>query len=171
MSLLKRSHFKCPSCECQCHLETQVQNEKGMDSESLLNRHYSEIHTNQGKDAKFRTDFTDPDIKKVKTNMKETSIKNSLQSSQVNTKSTKVCNDIEDNENEEARCKAKKEFSCQNCARKRVDHHHTISGRGKPCMKFVWNKHMLKDMDKILHSDWLLYISHGFIGQCSILVF
>ena len=41
--------------------------------------------------------------------------------------------------------------------------------RTDPCWKFVWNFHMLKDVCTLLHSDWLLYVIHGFIGQSSIL--
>lgn len=70
------------------------------------------------------------------------------------------------NSKEEFRIKRGK--SCNECAKKRVLRHYTVSGRGKPCMKFVWNKHMLKDVEKVLHSDWILHITHGYIGQCSI---
>ena len=41
--------------------------------------------------------------------------------------------------------------------------------RTEPSWKFVWNFHMLNDVRSLLHSDWLLYIIHGFIGQSSIL--
>ncbi|XP_044255636.1 polyphosphoinositide phosphatase isoform X2 [Tribolium madens] len=40
--------------------------------------------------------------------------------------------------------------------------------RSKPRLKFVWNTHLLTPE---LHPDWLLYITHGFIGQSNINVF
>lgn len=43
--------------------------------------------------------------------------------------------------------------------------------RPKPNRKFVWNSHLLSKVEKVLHSDWLLYITHGFIGQSNMSVF
>ncbi|GIZ01751.1 polyphosphoinositide phosphatase [Caerostris extrusa] len=36
-----------------------------------------------------------------------------------------------------------------------------------PHLRFVWNSHLLELAD--LHPDWLLYITHGFVGQANIL--
>ncbi|XP_046846886.1 polyphosphoinositide phosphatase-like [Xenia sp. Carnegie-2017] len=54
---------------------------------------------------------------------------------------------------------------------KRAQYYHMVNRRGIPCTKFIWNKHMIKDVENILHSDWLLYVSHGFVGQCNINVY
>ncbi|RZB38789.1 polyphosphoinositide phosphatase, partial [Asbolus verrucosus] len=43
--------------------------------------------------------------------------------------------------------------------------------RTKPHRKFVWNTHLLSAVDSELHPDWLLYITHGFIGQSNINIF
>lgn len=43
--------------------------------------------------------------------------------------------------------------------------------RTRPHRKFVWNNHLLRLVESELHPDWLLYITHGFIGQSSINVF
>nr|CAH7715536.1 unnamed protein product [Callosobruchus chinensis] len=44
--------------------------------------------------------------------------------------------------------------------------------RTQPHKKFVWNMHLLRDALKAeLHPDWLLYITHGFVGQSNISVF
>ncbi|XP_023245586.1 polyphosphoinositide phosphatase isoform X2 [Copidosoma floridanum] len=37
--------------------------------------------------------------------------------------------------------------------------------------RFVWNTHLLSPVEINLHSDWILYIIHGFIGQSNISVF
>lgn len=44
--------------------------------------------------------------------------------------------------------------------------------RSHPHNKFVWNKHLLQEaINAELHPDWILYITHGFIGQSNISVF
>lgn len=43
--------------------------------------------------------------------------------------------------------------------------------RFRPNRKFVWNSHLLSKVEKDLHPDWLIYITHGFIGQSNISVF
>ncbi|CAH0560773.1 unnamed protein product [Brassicogethes aeneus] len=44
--------------------------------------------------------------------------------------------------------------------------------RNHPNNKFVWNLHLLKEvLQAELHPDWILYITHGFIGQSNINVF
>ncbi|BFZ10295.1 hypothetical protein BsWGS_13334 [Bradybaena similaris] len=49
---------------------------------------------------------------------------------------------------------------------------HTVFGvKNAPCRKFVWNNHLLKDFESHVHSDWILYIIHGFIGQSNVCVF
>ena len=58
---------------------------------------------------------------------------------------------------------------CQECLKHCVQQHHFVSRHGKPCGQFIWNKHMLKLLNDVVHPDWLLYITHGFVGQCSIL--
>lgn len=43
--------------------------------------------------------------------------------------------------------------------------------RIKPHEKFIWNTHLLSNVIKDLHPDWLLYITHGFVGQSNMNVF
>ncbi|XP_018336743.1 polyphosphoinositide phosphatase isoform X2 [Agrilus planipennis] len=43
--------------------------------------------------------------------------------------------------------------------------------RTKPHYKFVWNSHLIKPVEHILHPDWLLYIVHGFIDQSNMNIF
>ncbi|KAK9747094.1 SacI homology domain [Popillia japonica] len=43
--------------------------------------------------------------------------------------------------------------------------------RMKPHRKFVWNFHLLSKIEKELHPDWILYITHGFVGQSNMSVF
>lgn len=43
--------------------------------------------------------------------------------------------------------------------------------RIKPHEKFIWNTHLLSKVKKDLHPDWLLYITHGFVGQSNMNVF
>jgi hypothetical protein len=48
---------------------------------------------------------------------------------------------------------------------------HDYGIRTRPHRKFVWNTHLLNSAEKELHPDWLLYITHGFIGQSNINIF
>ena len=41
--------------------------------------------------------------------------------------------------------------------------------RNEPYGKYVWNSRLLDKVKDTLHSDWLLYIIHGFCAQSSIL--
>ncbi|XP_012265419.2 polyphosphoinositide phosphatase isoform X1 [Athalia rosae] len=43
--------------------------------------------------------------------------------------------------------------------------------RSNPNRRFVWNSHLLLPAEKYLHPDWILYITHGFIGQSNISIF
>lgn len=43
--------------------------------------------------------------------------------------------------------------------------------RIKPHEKFIWNSHLLSGVVGDLHPDWLLYITHGFVGQSNMNVF
>ncbi|XP_060530474.1 polyphosphoinositide phosphatase isoform X2 [Cylas formicarius] len=44
--------------------------------------------------------------------------------------------------------------------------------RTQPYEKFVWNLHLLSEARKAdLHPDWILFVSHGFIGQSNINIF
>ncbi|KAL5009502.1 hypothetical protein ScPMuIL_011807 [Solemya velum] len=43
--------------------------------------------------------------------------------------------------------------------------------RLKPTYKYVWNTHLLNQYEEVVHTDWILYIVHGFIGQCNISVY
>ncbi|XP_028391065.1 polyphosphoinositide phosphatase-like [Dendronephthya gigantea] len=163
MSLLKRSYFKCPSCECQCNLEGDTGHAKKTDT-NFASKSECKQHS-----------FTAPDLTQVKSEEESVNITNGSDMKARRT-SNYINEDFStkhggDDTVETQEFQTKRDKSCHECARKRVLHHYTVSGRGKPCMKFVWNKHMLKDVDKILHSDWMLYITHGYIGQCNISVY
>lgn len=43
--------------------------------------------------------------------------------------------------------------------------------RSNPHRRFVWNSHLLKPVEKDLHRDWILYVTHGFIGQSNVSIF
>ncbi|XP_005103334.1 polyphosphoinositide phosphatase isoform X2 [Aplysia californica] len=43
--------------------------------------------------------------------------------------------------------------------------------KNAPCRKFLWNNHLLQGFENCVHSDWVLYIIHGFIGQSNVCVF
>lgn len=43
--------------------------------------------------------------------------------------------------------------------------------RSNPNRRFVWNSYLLLPAEKYLHPDWILYITHGFIGQSNISIF
>ena len=43
--------------------------------------------------------------------------------------------------------------------------------KAHPNYKFVWNSYLLKPVESVFHSDWILFIIHGFIGQSNISIF
>ncbi|RUS76932.1 hypothetical protein EGW08_015305 [Elysia chlorotica] len=43
--------------------------------------------------------------------------------------------------------------------------------KSAPNRKFVWNNHLLQPFENKVHSDWILYIIHGFIGQSNVCVY
>ncbi|XP_060821721.1 polyphosphoinositide phosphatase isoform X1 [Bombus pascuorum] len=43
--------------------------------------------------------------------------------------------------------------------------------RSNPHRRFVWNSHLLKPVENDLHRDWILYVTHGFIGQSNVSIF
>ncbi|KAK2719450.1 polyphosphoinositide phosphatase-like isoform X2 [Artemia franciscana] len=43
--------------------------------------------------------------------------------------------------------------------------------RSQPNFKFVWNEYLLKDALNVLHSDWQIFMTHGFVGQSNVSVF
>ncbi|KAL3171307.1 hypothetical protein MRX96_013530 [Rhipicephalus microplus] len=44
-----------------------------------------------------------------------------------------------------------------------------FAGRTKPNWRYVWNSYLLEPVE--LHTDWLLYVTHGFVGQTNISVY
>ena len=45
----------------------------------------------------------------------------------------------------------------------------TVLGvKAHPNYKFVWNSFLLKPVESIFHSDWILFVIHGFVGQSNI---
>lgn len=169
MCLLERSYFK----SCECHVETKI----GINETVKINDNSqsSEVNAKVYKECKKSNDLSN-------LHYAENYEAFNSQRSQVSTGLSTTCSDTSDDcaaiakvevdladfENGGGQYQVKEKSLCKDCGRKRVQRHNTVLGRGKPFMKFVWNKHMLKDVDKIVHSDWLLHITHGFIGQCSI---
>ncbi|KAF6201857.1 hypothetical protein GE061_004252 [Apolygus lucorum] len=43
--------------------------------------------------------------------------------------------------------------------------------RGEPNRKFVWNEHLTSMVEKKLHCDWIIHITHGFVGQSVLSIF
>ncbi|XP_012271365.1 polyphosphoinositide phosphatase isoform X2 [Orussus abietinus] len=43
--------------------------------------------------------------------------------------------------------------------------------RSNPHYRFVWNSHLLAPVEKSLHRDWVLHVTHGFIGQSNVSIF
>ncbi|PNF18467.1 Polyphosphoinositide phosphatase [Cryptotermes secundus] len=43
--------------------------------------------------------------------------------------------------------------------------------RNKPHRRFVWNSHLLEKIEGTLHPDWILYVTHGFVGQSNICIY
>ncbi|XP_064627556.1 polyphosphoinositide phosphatase-like isoform X3 [Lineus longissimus] len=43
--------------------------------------------------------------------------------------------------------------------------------RTEPTRKYVWNNHLIKHLENMVHPDWILYITHGFLGQSNINIF
>ncbi|XP_049833832.1 polyphosphoinositide phosphatase isoform X1 [Schistocerca gregaria] len=43
--------------------------------------------------------------------------------------------------------------------------------RNSPNYRFVWNSYLLSKVEKSLHPDWILYVTHGFVGQSNISIF
>nr|CAD7406100.1 unnamed protein product [Timema poppensis] len=46
-----------------------------------------------------------------------------------------------------------------------------LSVRNRPNRRFVWNNHLLSQIEQDVHPDWLLYVVHGFVGQSNVSVF
>lgn len=43
--------------------------------------------------------------------------------------------------------------------------------RNSPNQRFVWNSHLLKQVETILCPDWILHITHGFVSQSNVSIF
>ncbi|XP_069675113.1 polyphosphoinositide phosphatase isoform X2 [Periplaneta americana] len=43
--------------------------------------------------------------------------------------------------------------------------------RNKPNRRFVWNSHLLHKIEASLHPDWILYVTHGFVGQSNMCIY
>ena len=43
--------------------------------------------------------------------------------------------------------------------------------KAHPNYKFVWNSFLLKPVESVFHSDWIIYVIHGFMGQSNISIF
>ena len=58
--------------------------------------------------------------------------------------------------------------ACSECQKIRRQKMPFLNKR-KSCCKFVWNKYLLQGFEGAVHSDWILHIVNGFVGQSSIL--
>ena len=47
----------------------------------------------------------------------------------------------------------------------------TLGVKAHPNYKFVWNSFLLKPVESVFHSDWIIFVIHGFIGQSNISIF
>ena len=139
MSLMDYTLSRCQKCECKCHLDVTQEKQK---AGKIDDNNFSQSWRSGKMNITTDNNF-------IRTNC------------------------LESNANTHGKvqsAKDAKEFNyCQGCLKSHVQWHHVVSNRGKPCTKFVWNNHMLKDVNDLVHPDWLLYITHGFVGQCSIL--
>ncbi|XP_018495844.1 polyphosphoinositide phosphatase [Galendromus occidentalis] len=54
------------------------------------------------------------------------------------------------------------------CNFRKPEFGNVLAGRVKPNEKFVWNSYLLEDLRESADSDWLLHITHGFVGQANI---
>ncbi|PSN50035.1 hypothetical protein C0J52_03285 [Blattella germanica] len=61
----------------------------------------------------------------------------------------------------------KKSFELSGPHKKIVDY----GVRNNPNRRFVWNSNMLKDIEADLHPDWILYVTHGFVGQSNMSIY
>ncbi|XP_064595494.1 polyphosphoinositide phosphatase-like isoform X2 [Liolophura sinensis] len=43
--------------------------------------------------------------------------------------------------------------------------------KNEPYVKFTWNMHLLDKFSDVVHSDWVLHLIHGFIGQSCVSIF
>ena len=108
-----------------------------------------------------------------KTNVRKTAIQSK--------KTASVVNDAESNKNISIQDKSEiKSVPGRNLLHKERVINSVPSLRGgskgigiktEPSWQYVWNQHLLHKVQDTLHPDWLLYITHGFIGQSNIQVF
>jgi hypothetical protein len=35
----------------------------------------------------------------------------------------------------------------------------------------VWNSYLLQEIEGTLHPDWILYVTHGFVGQSNMCIY
>ena len=59
--------------------------------------------------------------------------------------------------------------ACSECQKIRRQKEMPFLNKRKSCCKFVWNKYLLQGFEGAVHSDWILHIVNGFVGQSSIL--
>lgn len=60
---------------------------------------------------------------------------------------------------------------CPDCEKLRQKRERPFLSKSKSCSKFVWNRYLLKGFEGAVHSDWILHIVNGFVGQSGILSF
>ena len=58
---------------------------------------------------------------------------------------------------------------CPECQKMRRQKEKPFLNKNKSCYKFVWNKSLLRGFEGAVHTDWILHIVNGFVGQSGIL--
>lgn len=43
--------------------------------------------------------------------------------------------------------------------------------RSRSNKRYVWNTHLMKEVESELHPDWVLSVVHGFVGQSNLSIF
>ncbi|XP_068698688.1 polyphosphoinositide phosphatase-like [Montipora foliosa] len=60
---------------------------------------------------------------------------------------------------------------CAECHKRRQRWEKPFLNKKNSCHKFVWNKYLLQGFEGAVHSDWILHVVNGFVGQSDICVY
>lgn len=72
---------------------------------------------------------------------------------------------------ESSQCVQNKTVTCPDCVKIRQQWEKPFFNKKYSSYKFVWNKYLLQGFEGAVHSDWILHIVNGFVGQSGILLF
>ena len=64
-----------------------------------------------------------------------------------------------------------KTVTCPDCVQIRQQCEKPFFNKKYSSDKFVWNKYLLQGFEGAVHSDWILHVVNGFVGQSGILLF